>query len=118
MTTAIFVATRIIANPVSNGFQKRLTDATANPLFIIAATHMGLTMVALPFLARTDLTALTAAFWLNMTVSAVLAVVGNVLLVYALKFGDLSVLGSLNAYKAILGLVLGIFLIGEVPSAL
>ena len=57
MTTAIFVATRIIANPVSNGFQKRLTDATANPLFIIAATHMGLTMVALPFLARTDLTA-------------------------------------------------------------
>jgi len=118
MTTAIFVATRIIANPVSNVFQKRLTDATANPLFIIAATHMGLTMVALPFLARTDLTALTAAFWLNMTLSAVLAVVGNVLLVYALKFGDLSVLGSLNAYKAILGLVLGIFLIGEVPSAL
>ncbi len=118
MTTAIFVATRIIANPVSNVFQKRLTDATANPLFIIAVTHMGLTMVALPFLARTDPTALTAAFWLNMTLSAVLAVVGNVLLVYALKFGDLSVLGSLNAYKAILGLVLGIFLIGEVPSAL
>ena len=78
MTTAIFVATRIIANPVSNVFQKRLTDATANPLFIIAATHMGLTMVALPFLARTDLTALTAAFWLNMTLSAVLAVVGKV----------------------------------------
>jgi drug/metabolite transporter (DMT)-like permease len=118
MTAAIFVATRIIANPVSNVFQKRLTDATANPLFIIAATHSGLTLVALPFLARADLTAFPTGFWLNMTVSAILAVVGNVLLVYALKFGELSVLGSLNAYKAILSLVLGIFLIGEVPSAI
>lgn len=117
MMTALFVATRIIANPVSNVFQKRLADAPANPVFIIAATHGLLAVVALPFLAQMRLSSLTTGFWVNMTISAILAVVGNVLLVYALKSGDLSVLGSINAYKAVLSLVLGIFLIGEVPSA-
>jgi drug/metabolite transporter (DMT)-like permease len=117
MTTALFVATRIIANPVSNAFQKRLADAPANPLFIIAATHALLTVVALPFLSVMPLSSLTSGFWLNMTISAILAIVGNVLLVYALRSSDLSVLGSINAYKAILSLVLSIFLIGEVPTA-
>ena len=115
--TALFVATRIIANPISNVFQKRLADAAVNPLFIIAITHALLALVAAPFLAGTGLSALTAGFWLNMSVSAILAVVGNVLLVYALAFSDLSVLGSINAYKAMLSLILGIFLVDEVPSA-
>jgi len=117
MITALAVATRIIANPVSNVFQKRLADATAHPLFIITATHALLTIMALPLLAGVHLTLLTADFWINMVVSAMLAIVGNSLLVFALRFGDLSVLGSINAYKAILSLVLGIFLIGEIPSA-
>jgi drug/metabolite transporter (DMT)-like permease len=117
MLTPLFVATRIIANPVSNVFQKRLADAAANPLFIIAATHALLTVVALPFLTMAPLRSLAHGFWLNMIVSAVLAIVGNVLLVYALRSSDLSVLGSINAYKAVVSLVLAIFLIGEVPSA-
>jgi drug/metabolite transporter (DMT)-like permease len=117
MTTALFVAVRIIANPVSNVFQKRLADARANPLFVIAATHALLTVVALPFLPQMRLSSLTTDFWRDMAVSAILAVAGNVLLVYALKSSDLSVLGSVNAYKAVLSLVLGIFLVGEVPSA-
>ena len=117
MTTALFVAVRIIANPVSNVFQKRLADARVNPLFVIAATHALLSGAALPFLPQMRLSSLTTGFWQDMAVSAILAVAGNVLLVYALKFSDLSVLGSVNAYKAVLSLVLSIFLIGEVPSA-
>jgi drug/metabolite transporter (DMT)-like permease len=116
MITAVFVATRIIANPVSNVFQKRLAGARANPVFIIAATHALLAVVAVPFLVQMRSSSLTTGFWPNMAVSAILAVLGNVLLVYALRSGDLSVLGSITAYKAILSLVLGIFLIGEVPS--
>jgi len=45
-----------------------------------------------------------------------LAVSGNTLLVFALRSADLSVLGPINAYKSVIGLVLGIFLIGEVPT--
>ena len=117
MLIALAVAARIAANPISNAFQKRLTAAPAHPVFIIAATHALLTAVVAPFAWHAGMTSLTRAFWLNMAVSASLAVVGNVLLVYALRAGDLSVLGSINAYKAVLSLVLGVFLSGEVPSA-
>jgi len=57
-----------------------------------------------------------AAFWTNIVIAAALAVAGNVLLVHALEAGDLSVLGPINAYKALLSVVLGIVLLGEVPT--
>jgi drug/metabolite transporter (DMT)-like permease len=120
MLTAIFVATRIIANPLSNVFQKQLTQRSANPVFIIAVVHALLTLMCLPFLfapaARNILPG--PEVWVNMVICAVLAVAGNVLLVHALKSADLSVLGPINAYKSVIGLVLGIFLIGELPTPL
>lgn len=42
--------------------------------------------------------------------------VGNGFLVLALRRGDLSVLGPINSYKSIVGLVMGIILLGEMPS--
>jgi drug/metabolite transporter (DMT)-like permease len=117
MLTALFVLARIVANPVSNVFQKQLTQRSANPLFIIGATHALLTLAALPFLAGVRPVELGAAFWTNIGICAVLAVTGNVLLVYALQRTDLSILGPINAYKAVLSLVLAVFLLGEVPTA-
>jgi len=51
-----------------------------------------------------------------MVIAASLAVAGNVLLVQALQSAGLSVLGPVNAYKAVVSLVLAMFLIGEVPT--
>jgi drug/metabolite transporter (DMT)-like permease len=51
-----------------------------------------------------------------MALCVVLAVSSNVLLVYALQSGDLSVLGPINAYKAVISLGLGVILIGEIPT--
>jgi drug/metabolite transporter (DMT)-like permease len=117
MLTALFVSARIIANPVSNVFQKQLTQRTANPVFIIGATHALLTLVCLPVVVYGGLgRGLGGAFWANMLVCAVLAVAGNVLLVYALEASDLSVLGPINAYKSVVSLVLAVFLVGEVPT--
>jgi len=118
MLTALFVAARIIANPVSNVFQKQLAHRSANPVFIIGATHALLTLATLPLLFGPVKLALGAEFWSNMALCALLAVAGNVLLVQALKSTDLSVLGPLNAYKAVISLVLGVFLIGETPTAM
>jgi drug/metabolite transporter (DMT)-like permease len=117
MLTALFVAARIVANPVSNAFQKQLTQRSASPLFIIGATHALLTLVCLPclFLGPRPLQ-LGPGFWPNILLCASLAVAGNVLLVHALQTADLSVLGPINAYKSVIGLVLGVFLIGEVPT--
>jgi hypothetical protein len=40
MLTALFGVARIVANPISNVFQKQLARRAANPVFIIAATHL------------------------------------------------------------------------------
>jgi drug/metabolite transporter (DMT)-like permease len=39
---ALFVLVRIIANPLSNVYQKQLTQQSADPVFIIWAVHTGL----------------------------------------------------------------------------
>ena len=59
---------------------------------------------------------LGSGVWPNMVVAALFAVAGNVLIVYALSATDLSVLGPINVYKSVVGLILGIFLIGERPT--
>lgn len=41
---------------------------------------------------------------------------GNGFLVKALQKGELSVLGPINAYKSVVGIIVGIFLLGEVPN--
>jgi drug/metabolite transporter (DMT)-like permease len=79
-------------------------------------THGLLTAVALLFLAGMPLGALGVDFWANILTAVVLAVAGYVFLWYALRSTDLSVLAPINAYKAVLGLILAVFLIGEVPT--
>jgi drug/metabolite transporter (DMT)-like permease len=116
MLTILVVIARIVTNPLSNVFQKQLAQRSAEPLFIIAATHGLLTAVALPLLLGHPLGALGVVFWANMLTAVVLAVAGNVLLVYALRSADLSVLGPINAYKAVLSLLLAVVLIGELPT--
>jgi drug/metabolite transporter (DMT)-like permease len=75
-----------------------------------------LTVLALPGLAGVPLGALGAAFWVSIIAAAVLAVAGYLFLWYALRSTDLSVLGPINAYKAVLGLVMAVVLLGEVPT--
>lgn len=121
MLTSLFVLARVLANPLSNVLQKQLTQRSAHPLFIIGVVHTLLTLMCpLLLLVPGSLTLMQPAWevWTTMGVCASLAVAGNVLLVYALKSSDLSILGPINAYKSVVGLLLGIFLIGEHPTLL
>ena len=106
--------------PAFELFQKQLTQRSANPVFIIAVVHATLTAMCLPLLLVRGTLAIAPGpeVWVNMVICALLAVAGNVLLVHAVKAVDLSVLGPINAYKSVVGLVLGIFLIGERPTAM
>ena len=116
MLTVLAVLIRIVANPLSNVFQKQLAQRSAEPLVTIVATHGLLTVLALAVLAGMPVAALGLDFWANILTAVVLAVAGYVFLWYALKSTDLSVLGPINAYKAVLGLLLAVVLIGEVPN--
>jgi drug/metabolite transporter (DMT)-like permease len=116
VVTSLFVLVRIFANPVANVFQKQLTQRSGHPVVIIAVVHAALAALCLPYCMIPGALQFGSGVWPNMVVAALLAVAGNVLLVYALSETDLSVLGPINAYKSVVGLVLGIFLIGERPT--
>lgn len=113
----LFVLARVVANPFSNVFQKVLTGRAAGPVFVICATHGLLTLACGPalLLHRPEL---RPGFWPNVWLCAGLAVTANALLVAALRRTDLSVLGPINAYKAVVSLVPGAILLGEVPRPL
>ena len=55
-------------------------------------------------------------FWAYAAVGGLFGAVGNGFLVMALRRGDLSVLGPINSYKSVVGIIVGIVLLGELPS--
>jgi drug/metabolite transporter (DMT)-like permease len=110
------VVIRILANPIANVFQKQLTLRAAHPVIIITIVHAALTVICLPFFLTSHALDVGPTVWTNMLIAAVLAVSGNVLLVYALRETDLSILGPINAYKSVAGMILGFALVGERPT--
>jgi drug/metabolite transporter (DMT)-like permease len=107
---------RIVANPFSNVFQKRLTQLSASPSFVVAAT-LGLLSLGCAPLLWIETWPTAAEFWVNIGIVALLSAAANVLIVEALKRSDQSVLGPINAYKSVVSLAPGIVLLGEIPDA-
>jgi len=118
MLIPFFVLIRIISNPFSNLFQKKLVANKAAPVFIIFVTHILLSIVSIPLIPKIFYAEMQAEFFLYMTVCAIFAVSSNVVLVKALGVGDLSLLGPINSYKPVVGMIFGIFLLKEIPSLL
>jgi drug/metabolite transporter (DMT)-like permease len=110
----LFVAVRVLANPVSNVFQKVLSGRRSDALFVIVATHGLMAVGCLPSLHL--LSGQSQTFWLNVSLCAALAVAGNAMIVKALELADLSVLGPINAYKSVVSLIPAAVLLHEVPG--
>lgn len=116
MLTTLLVAARIVSNPISNVLQKQLAQRGVHPIAVIGSAHLLLTLLALPWWLASGERPTSPAFWGNLVLCAALAVASNVLLVAALKEADLSLLGPINAYKAVLSLGLGVVVLGEIPT--
>ena len=114
--TASAVLLRIVANPLSNVFQKQLTQRSAEPLFVISATYGFLGLACLVAWPQLRFVGLPVVFWQSIGLAGLLAMLGNVFLVKALHIGDLSVLGPINAYKSVVGMFVGLLLLHEVPG--
>lgn len=114
--TAIAVLLRILSNPLANVFQKRLTERSEPPLKVNFVTFLLLGVVCIVPALRIDWTALPWEFWGWCTVAGIFGATGNGFLVKALQGGDLSVLGPVNSYKSVVGMIVGILLLGEVPG--
>jgi uncharacterized membrane protein len=111
----IAVIVRILVNPVSNVFQKQLTTKQ-HPLFVNLFTYALLAIVSIFIVAGRDLSQLDQSFWTYSILGGIAGALGNGFIIRALETGDLSVLGPVNAYKSIIGLIFAFILIGEIPN--
>ena len=110
------VVLRIIANPLANVFQKQLTSKQHHPLIVNFLTYLLLAIFCILIVTQIQWQALPLQFWLYSTLAGIAGAVGNGFLVKALHKGDLSVLGPVNSYKSIVGMIVGIFLLAEIPN--
>lgn len=56
-------------------------------------------------------------FWVYVIVAGFLNATGSICLIKALKSGELSILGPINSYKCVFGLLLGFMFLNEIPTA-
>lgn len=114
LIAAVFL--RVISNPVSNVFQKQLTKDGLQPLFVNLMSYGLLAIFSLPLLLHYRLNDLPQSFWYNAILGGLFGALGNGFIVKALESGELSVLGPINAYKSVVGLIFAFILIGEIPN--
>ncbi len=110
------VIVRIVSNSFGSVFQKRLAARGRRPFFVNAATFALLTFACAGPAFSVDWARFAPLFWRDVVVSGVLCALGNACLVAALGRGELSILGPINAWKAVVGLIFGFFLLGEAPT--
>ncbi|MPR32365.1 EamA family transporter [Salmonirosea aquatica] len=116
LLTALAVFLRIIANPAENVFQKQLTVRGTHPLLVNFLTYALLSCVCFAMAFNTKWDGLPTQFWMYSVLGGMAGALGNGFLVRALQRGDLSVLGPINSYKSVIGVLFGIFLLGEIPN--
>ena len=114
--TPIAVLLRIFSNPLGNVFQKQLTSKDNHPLLINFLTYLLLAILCIFISVGVHWYKLPMQFWLYSILGGIAGAVGNGFLVKALQKGDLSVLGPINSYKSVVGIIVGIFLLGEIPN--
>lgn len=115
MITFIAVGFRIFSNSLSNVFQKQLANGGISPYWISFLSYLGLSLICIPFAIFTGLD-INIKVLLNATLGGLFGAFGNYYLIKALKFGDLSVLGPINAYKSVVAMLIAIVMLKEIPS--
>lgn len=107
---------RILSNSFSNVFQKKLACEGDNPVYINYVNYLILSLFCIPFLFFIDYKNLSLEFWLYAILDGLSGAFANSFMVMALEHGDLSVLGPINSYKSVIGLLAGIILLHEIPN--
>ena len=114
--TPLAVLLRIFSNPLGNVFQKQLTSKNNHPLLVNFLTYLLLGIFCIFISIAVPWYALPIEFWVYSILGGIAGATGNGFLVRALQKGDLSVLGPINSYKSVVGIIMGIFLLGEIPN--
>ncbi len=110
---ALFV--RIISNPLANLVQK-IQAEKHNPVLINTYSYFFLSLSCIVPAIMNNWSEYGLNFWIYALLAGILCTLGSICLIKALQIGEMSVLGPINSYKCIVGLVIGYLLLGEIPS--
>jgi len=116
LLTTFAVLLRILSNPFGNVFQKQLTSKSNHPLLINFLTYLLLSVFCIFIAISVHWRDLPKQFWVYSILGGIAGALGNGFLIKALQKGDLSVLGPINSYKSVVGIIVAIFLLGEIPN--
>ena len=114
--TSVAIILRVLSNPLGNVFQKQLTNRYNHPLLINFLTFLLLSVFCIIPAIQVRWLELPFEFGKYCILAGIVGATGNGFLVKALQCGDLSVLGPINSYKSVVGIIVGIFLLGEIPN--
>lgn len=114
---------RILSNPVANALQKQLVQKKS-AILINWYSYLFLSLFCLLVSINSssniqivkEFLTYGLDFWFYVALAGILCTLGSICLIKALQIGDMSVLGPINSYKSIVGLVFGVILLGEIPS--
>ncbi len=106
---------RILSNPLANMLQK-IQAQKHSAILINAYSYFFLSLACIAPAIMNNWSGYGANYWLYVLLAGILCTLGSVCLIKALQIGEMSVLGPVNSYKCIVGLVIGFLLLGEIPS--
>lgn len=110
------VILRILSNSFANVFQKKLAQNNVNPLSVNAFTYLILGVIGMLLLVFAKSVNFSSDLFVYSILVGIFGALGNGFLIKALEKGDLSVLGPINAYKAVVALVFGLLFLREIPT--
>lgn len=116
LLNSIAIILRIFSNSFSNVFQKKLTCNREHPANANFINYLLMSIISIPLLYFVDFARFTPELFLSAIAGGITGAIGNCFMVLALKKGELSVLGPINSYKAIVGMIFGIFILHEYPN--
>jgi len=113
--TVIAVILRIFSNPIANMFQKKLSSSA---LFTNFYSYLFMSIGCIPFIFSVEWNNFAPEFWIYVFVAGFLCSAGTACSIKAIQIGELSVLGPINSYKSVIGLIIAFLFLKEIPSVL
>ena len=116
LTVILFLIVRIFSTPIANALQKKLAE-DISPTVIYFYTYALLSVCYLPYVSKyIDSEYLSPELIILVLIAGLLCTFGNICLIKSIHLGELSVLGPINSYKSIVGLIIAFILLKESPS--
>jgi len=96
-------------------FEKKVSIGGSS-LYTSFYSYLIMAICCIPFAFQYSWSNLPFKFWEYVLLAGLMCAIGRACMVKALQLGELSVLGPINSYKSIVGLIVAIFLLSEFPT--